>query len=209
MNEGAFGQVRVCQLQRTKDKRAVKIMTKASLSEKHVQEFQNEINLLSEVQHPNIIKVYGSYEDLKRYYIVTDLYQGGELFDFITMEGDSEFKNMNEEESAHIMKQLLTAVNVCHSKNIMHRDIKPENIMLHKTKPGEPRKIYLIDFGTAIKFEKGENETSYAGTAYYIAPEMIRGSYDEKIDVWSCGMIAHLLLTQELPFDLMEMDNEE
>ena len=73
------------------------------------------------------------------------------------------------------MKQLLYAVNFCHSKNIMHRDIKPENIMLHNTKPGEPKKIYLIDFGTARKFEKGVKLTSYAGTAYYIAPEMIMG----------------------------------
>lgn len=116
---------------------------------------------------------------------------------------------MKEADWAHLMKQLLTAVNVCHKKNIMHRDIKPENIMLHKTKPGEPKKIFLIDFGTAIKFKPGKKESSYAGTAYYVAPEMVHASYDEKIDVWACGVVAHLLLTQELPFGLMEMEDED
>lgn len=102
---------------------------------------------------------------------------------------------MKEEDIADIMKQLLTAINVCHSKNIIHRDIKPENIMLHKTAKGEPKKIYLIDFGTAIKFKPGKKETSYAGTAYYVAPEMANGEYDEKVDVWACGIMCHLLLT--------------
>ena len=209
INEGAFGQVRCCKLKRTGDKRAVKILAKSNLSQEHVEEFQNEINLLSEVQHPNIIKVYGSYEDNRYYYIVTDLYQGGELFDFIAGDDISEFENMKEGDIADLMKQLLTAVNVCHSKNIMHRDIKPENIMLHKTKKGDPKKIFLIDFGTGIKFKKGKKETSYAGTAYYVAPEMTNGEYDEKIDLWACGMICHLLLVQELPFGLMEQEDED
>ena len=65
---------------------------------------------------------------------------------------NSEYQNFKEADCADIMKQLLYAINFCHSKNIKHRDIKPENIMLHKTKPGEPKKIYLIDFGTASKF---------------------------------------------------------
>lgn len=116
---------------------------------------------------------------------------------------------MSEAEAADLMKQLLTAVNVCHKKNIMHRDIKPENIMLQNTKAGEPRKIYLIDFGTGKKFKTGKPEHAFAGTAYYVAPEVINESYTEKCDVWSCGMIAHLLLTKQLPFDLMEMEEED
>jgi calcium-dependent protein kinase len=74
-------------MRKTKERRAVKIMTKSNLSLEHLKEFKNEINLLSEVQHPNVIKVYGSYEDAKRYYIVTDLYQGGELFDLVADPG--------------------------------------------------------------------------------------------------------------------------
>lgn len=204
LNRGAFGEVRQCELRKTKARRAVKIMTKAELSVEHVKEFQNEINLLAQVEHPNIIKVYGSYECARRYYIVTDLYQGGELFDLVT---DADLE-MSEAEAAGLMKQLLTAVNVCHAKGIMHRDIKPENIMLHSTKKNEPRKIFLIDFGTAIQYRKGCQESDFAGTAYYVAPEVIHGAYDEKCDVWSCGMIAHLLLTKQLPFDLMEMEEE-
>lgn len=182
-------------------------MTKSNLSLEHLKEFKNEINLLSEVQHPNVIKVYGSYEDAKRYYIVTDLYQGGELFDLVADPGCQ----MSENESADIMKQLLTAIAACHAKNIIHRDIKPENIMLQKKyKKGEKnKKIFLIDFGTALKTKQGTKETNFAGTPYYVSPEMIDKSYDSKTDIWSCGIMAHLLLSKQLPFGLMDLEDED
>lgn len=160
------------------------------------------------MDHPNIIKVYGSYESEKCYFIVTDLYQGGELFELVAGDDENE-EELSEQEVAHLMQQLLVAINVCHTNGVMHRDIKPENIMLHQRKEGEPMKIFLIDFGTARTFKIGALEQDYAGTAYYVAPEVILGSYDEKCDIWSCGMIAHLLLTKELPFDLLNKKEKQ
>lgn len=98
---------------------------------------------------------------------------------------------------------------MCHSNFIMHRDIKPENIMLHNSRKGEPRKIFLIDFGEAKQFLKGMTESDMFGSPHFIAPEVIAKSYTEKADLWSCGMIAHLLLTKQLPFGLSEMEDDE
>jgi calcium-dependent protein kinase len=81
-------------------------------------------------------------------------------------------------------------LNYCHQKNIVHRDLKPENILLDK----DQAKITIIDFGTAMKFVKGEKLTQKFGTPYYIAPEVLKKTYDEKCDIWSIGVIMYLLL---------------
>ena len=76
----------------------------------------------------------------------------------------------------------------------MHRDIKPENIMLHSKKRGEPKKIYLIDFGTGLKYSPGQNQRDFAGTAYYVAPEVLKRKYTKSCDIWSIGVITYILL---------------
>merc|ERR1712147_84005 len=85
-----------------------------------------------------------------------------------------------------------------HSQGIMHRDLKPENILLEDT--FEYYKIKLIDFGESIKFKKGEPITEMVGTPYYIAPEVLKKSYDEKADIWSIGVITFILLSGSPPF---------
>jgi len=89
----------------------------------------NEINILRELDHPNIIKMYEFFEDEKRYYIVTEICKGGELFDEIIARG-----KFTEKDAAILMKQVLSCVNYCHSNNIVHRDLKPENILLEQNK---------------------------------------------------------------------------
>jgi calcium-dependent protein kinase len=95
------------------------------------------------------------------------------------------------------MKQILSAVFYMHQKNVMHRDIKPEN-MLYDI---ESKALKIIDFGTAVKFKNGEKLKGLVGTPYYIAPEVIRGEYEEKCDVWSCGVILYIMLCGYPPFN--------
>jgi calcium-dependent protein kinase len=102
----------------------------------------NEINTLRSLDHPNIVKIYEYFEDEKRFYIVTEHIQGGELFDEIIAKG-----KFNERDAAVLLKQLLSCVCYCHEHNIVHRDLKPENVLLEASK--EFDQIKVIDFGTA------------------------------------------------------------
>ena len=102
------------------------------------------MKILRSLDHPHILKVYEYYEDETHLYIVTELCFGGELFDKII-----EKKRFTEEEAAHIMEQVLSAVVFCHDKGIVHRDLKPENILYATKKPDSLIKV--IDFGTSVE----------------------------------------------------------
>ena len=108
-----------------------------------------------------------------------------------------EKKVFTEQEVASIIQQILKAVGYLHQNKIVHRDIKPENIIFCDRKGFH---LKLIDFGTAQKFRPDQFMIQQYGTPYYMAPEMIKGCYNEKCDIWSCGVILYILLTNEAPF---------
>ena len=99
-----------------------------------------------------------------------------------------------------IISQLISAIIYCHKKGIVHRDLKPENILIDKTTGGDFQ-IKVIDFGTALFFNSETKFHSTTGTSYYIAPEVLLGNYDEKCDIWSCGVILYILLSGCPPFN--------
>jgi calcium-dependent protein kinase len=164
--------------------------------------FLKEIEVLSKLDHPNIIKVFEYYVDNKYYYVVTELASGGELYEQIT-----KIQYYNEKDAATIMQQLLSCVYYLHSKGIVHRDLKPENLMMETDVKGDLT-IKLIDFGAANFYQNSSKEklTLKVGTPYYIAPEVIEKNYDNKCDMWSCGVILFVLLSGYPPFD---GDNDE
>jgi calcium-dependent protein kinase len=91
------------------------------------------------------------------------------------------------------MKQILGAVLYCHENGVVHRDLKPENVLYESSKPGAPLKV--VDFGTSRCFDPNKKMTQKIGTPYYIAPEVLDNNYDEKCDIWSCGVIMYILLS--------------
>lgn len=174
--------------------RAVKVLRKSHMDEDEKRMLFNEINILKEIDHPNIIKMYEFFEDEKRYYLVTEICKGGELFDEILQRG-----KFTERDAAVLMKQVLSCINYCHQNQIVHRDLKPENILLEQNK--EFDQIKIIDFGTSLVYDPNRNLDEKLGTPYYIAPEVLNKNYNEKCDIWSCGVITYILLSGVPPFN--------
>jgi len=96
------------------------------------------------------------------------------------------------------MAQLLSTVSYCHSQGVIHRDLKPENILL--SNKDDSLSIKVADFGSSCLLDKKRKLSGCFGSSYYIAPEVLRNSYDEKCDEWSCGIIMYILLTGKSPY---------
>jgi len=166
------------------------------------------IIVLTQVDHPNIVKFIGSYQDRSNLYIITEKCTGGEVFDRLL-----KLKRFSEQEVVSIATQALHAIAYIHSKNIIHRDIKAENFLYsseprsvlassNHSSPTTPCSIKLIDFGLAVRL-KSDNEilTCVVGSAHYLAPEMIRQQYSKSVDLWSTGVMVYLMLYGRYPFD--------
>lgn len=196
LGAGGFGEVFSCVHKKTGIERAVKKIARSSASaeETNNETVIREFNILKELDHPNILKQIEMLYDDDYYYIVTEVCKGGELLDEIM-----EWGNFTEEDSAALMRHLLGAVNYCHKQGVCHRDLKPDNILLEEHKTLDC--IKLIDFGLARVVEKDVEMNDLAGSIYYIAPEVFKGSHTSKCDVWSCGVIAYILLAGFVPFD--------
>ena len=190
LGHGSYGQVKKVKHKELNEIRAMKITNKKSDSSKY------EIEILKKISHPNITKIFEIFSDSKKYYIIMEFLEGGELFEAITNIG-----SFTEASASKVLKQILSAVYYLHSNHIVHRDLKPENIMLTQKPKNGNYQIKLIDFGTAKIFKPGKKMNKFIGTSYYIAPEVLKERYDEKCDIWSCGVILFILLCGYPPFN--------
>ena len=110
-------------------------------------------------------------------------------------------KYMSEKDAAYIIRQVLSAITYCHSKGVVHRDLKPENVLIDMIQENGKINIKVIDFGTALFLAPQVRLKETMGTPYYIAPEVLKGNYTEKCDVWSIGVILYILLSGSAPFN--------
>ena len=193
IGNGAFSEVRLAESKEVPGNfYAMKIIDKKMLKGKE-KSLENEIYILNQLQHPNIVEIFEVHEDLNKVYLVMELERGGELFDRIIENG-----SYSEKDAAEIVKQILSAVAYMHSKGVVHRDLKVENILYH-TK-GSDSKIMISDFGLSA-MQDTDNMRSACGTLGYIAPEVLsKKPYDKSIDVWSIGVITYILLCGYQPF---------
>ncbi|CAK0822001.1 unnamed protein product [Prorocentrum cordatum] len=195
LGEGAYGAVRMGKHKSTGCSRAIKTIAKDKMS--NVARFKQEIAIMKVMDHPNIIKLYETFEDRRNIYLAMELCKGGELFYRIIDAG-----SFTEAQAAIVMQQMLRAVFYMHGHSICHRDLKPENFIsgfLSKD-PIEKNVLKLIDFGLSCQFKEGEWLRTKAGTPYYVAPQVLTGKYDQACDLWSAGVIMHILLCGYPPF---------
>ncbi|XP_041736882.1 serine/threonine-protein kinase BRSK2-like isoform X3 [Coregonus clupeaformis] len=177
----------------TEQKVAIKIVNREKLSESVLMKVEREIAILKLIEHPHVLKLHDVYENNKYLYLVLEHVSGGELFDYLVKKG-----RLTPKEARKFFRQIISALDFCHSHSICHRDLKPENLLLD-----EKNNIRIADFGMA-SLQVGDSllETS-CGSPHYACPEVIRGEkYDgRRADVWSCGVILFALLVGALPFD--------
>ena len=128
------------------------------------------MEIIQDLDHPNILKMYEFYEDERRYYLVMELCTGGELYDEMVYQHKFE-----EDQACQIITQIIESVAFCHRRGIIHRDLKPENILLDSKRRYNAK---LIDFSSSARLEKNKRFKRLIGTPYYIAPEVLLNEYD-------------------------------
>ncbi|XP_035521513.1 death-associated protein kinase 2 isoform X1 [Morone saxatilis] len=199
LGSGQFAIVKRCREKSTGVEYAAKFIKKrqsrASRRGVRREEIEREVDILQQLQHPNIVALHDVYENRTDVVLILELVSGGELFDFLAQK-----ESLSEEEATQFIKQILDGVQYLHSKRITHFDLKPENIMLLDRNVPLPR-IKLIDFGLAHKLEAGADFKNIFGTPEFVAPEIV--NYEQlglEADMWSIGVITYILLSGASPF---------
>lgn len=190
VGEGTQGSVFKARGKATGTQRAIKKMLKKGKVN------ATEIEIMKRMDHPNIVKLFETFEDRFASYLVMEFCSGGDLFDKIVQQG-----SLSEREAAIVMEQILRAVNYLHRNDVAHRDLKPENFIFSTKAPiAEDNLLKLIDFGIACECGPSTCLKEQLGTPYYMAPQVVTRSYDKKCDIWSCGVIMFTLLSGGVPF---------
>ena len=184
LGKGGYGKVFQVKNKSTNKLYACKKLSKLNI--KNLQKFQNEIEVLMKMDHPNIVKLYEVFESDNSLYLIMEECYGGELFDRILHRINT--NNMyTEREACLLMKQIIGAMEYCHNNGIAHRDLKPENLLYLKEGSEEDNPLKIADFGLSQSFNLKKMLTSKVGTSYYVPPEILAGNYTEKCDIWSAG----------------------
>ena len=197
LGKGGYGKVYEVRNKSTGDIRVCKHLSKLSI--KNLAKFQLEINILINVDHPNIIKLYEIFESQRSLYLIMEQCKGGEVFDRI-IEHIQKKEMYSEKDASIIFMQLMSSVQYCHNQGICHRDLKPENLLYLNEGGEKDNPIKVIDFGLSQIFINRKLSTK-VGTAYYVSPEILKGDYTEKCDIWSAGVILYILLSGDPPFN--------
>ncbi|CAO2197225.1 unnamed protein product [Urochloa humidicola] len=195
LGRGQFGVTSLCTHKATGERFACKTIAKRKLSTKEdVEDVRREVQIMYHLAgQPNIVELKGAYEDKQSVHLVMELCAGGELFDRIIAKG-----KYTERAAASLLRTIVEIVHTCHSLGVIHRDLKPENFLLLSKDENAPLKA--TDFGLSVFFKQGEVFKDIVGSAYYIAPEVLKRSYGPEADIWSIGVILYILLCGVPPF---------
>ncbi|KAH9626255.1 hypothetical protein KSS87_003460 [Heliosperma pusillum] len=195
LGRGQFGVTYLVTHKDTRQLLACKsIATRKLINQDDIEDVRREVQIMHHLTgHRNIVELKGAYEDRHTVHLVMELCAGGELFDRIITKG-----HYSERAAAILFRQIVTVVYNCHSMGVMHRDLKPENFLFLSDTDDSPLKA--TDFGLSVFFKPGEVFRDLVGSAYYVAPEVLRRSYSAEADIWSAGVILYILLSGVPPF---------
>ncbi|KAM4030299.1 aurora kinase A isoform 1-T2 [Anomaloglossus baeobatrachus] len=192
LGKGKFGNVYLAREKQSKFILALKVLFKSQLEKAGVEhQLRREVEIQSHLRHPNILRLYGYFHDTTRVYLILDYAPRGELYREL-----QRFTRFDEQRSATYITELADALLYCHSKKVIHRDIKPENLLL-----GSNGELKIADFGWSVH-APSSRRTTLCGTLDYLPPEMIEGRmHDEKVDLWSLGVLCYEFLVGKPPFE--------
>ncbi|KAM6946897.1 aurora kinase A isoform 1-T2 [Lycodopsis pacificus] len=192
LGKGKFGNVYLAREQQSRFILALKVLFKKQLEKAGVEhQLRREVEIQSHLRHPNILRLYGYFHDSSRVYLILEFAPKGELYSELQRCGC-----FPEARSATYIMELADALDYCHSKKVIHRDIKPENLLL-----GANGELKIADFGWSVHTPSSRRST-LCGTLDYLPPEMIEGkTHDEKVDLWSLGVLCYEFLVGKPPFE--------
>ncbi|OOF92303.1 hypothetical protein ASPCADRAFT_133369 [Aspergillus carbonarius ITEM 5010] len=196
LGKGKFGRVYLAKERSSGFVCALKVLHKSELQQGGVQkQVRREIEIQSNLRHPNVLRLYGHFHDSKRIFLILEFAGRGELYKHLRKE-----HRFPEWKAAQYIAQMAAALKYLHKKHVMHRDIKPENILV-----GIHGEIKISDFGWSVHAPNNRRQTM-CGTLDYLPPEMLKpGSqdnyYSEKVDLWSLGVLTYEFLVGEAPFE--------
>ena len=191
IGNGAFGKVWKVIHINTKKEYCIKTINKRDIIEqKLIKQLNKEISIMYEINHPHSIKLINHFEDEKKIYMIMEYASNGNLFSYMKK------NKLNNETIIQFLRETISIIKYLHSLNIIHRDIKPENLLLDNN-----FRIKLCDYGWATHYNNNEHINTFCGTPEYVAPEIIKKEfYDEKIDIWSIGVLLFEMICNYSPF---------
>jgi PAS domain S-box-containing protein len=192
---GSYGKVKKAYRTDSGNEVAVKILNKKLMNSVELARAFKEIEILSKLQHSNIIQFFDLVETKDRLYLFMEFMKGS-----VTLTQYMETVSLSEDEAKKIFHQIVLAVEYCHKLRVIHRDIKAPNILIRKSE------VKLIDFGLSAIIESGNLQHTFCGSPAYSAPEMLLGNnYAGKpVDIWSLGVLLYLMVSSKLPFDCLQ-----
>jgi len=192
LGSGKFGHVYLAREKTNNFLVAIKVLKKKQLLRNNVEhQLRREIEIQAHLRHKNVLRLYQYFWDEKRIYLVLEYAEFGELYKELRRKG-----RFPEDEASGYIAQIAQALAYCHTKHVIHRDIKPENLLL-----GSNGIIKISDFGWSVHAPSSRRETM-CGTLDYLPPEMVeRRTHDEKVDIWSLGVLCYEFLDGDPPFE--------
>jgi serine/threonine protein kinase len=196
LGAGSFGRVLLVQHKITQAKYAIKAIDKrnqANYEERRY--FRREIEIMYRVHHPNVVKLFGHFEDNTYCYFIMEYIPGGNIYSLVPK---NNIRQINTQQIASIMKDVISAVYFLHHMHpkIVHRDIKPENVLLDQGMVAK-----LTDFGWSNYMQGDMKRTTVCGTPVYLAPEIINNQgHDEHVDIWCIGVLLFELMAGYSPW---------
>ncbi|EDW96910.1 MAP/microtubule affinity-regulating kinase 3 [Drosophila yakuba] len=193
LGKGNFAKVKLAIHLPTGREVAIKLIDKTTLNTIARQKLHREVMIMKMLNHPNIVRLFQVIESERTLYLVMEYVSGGELFDHLVKNG-----RMQERDARVLFRQLVSAIEYCHSKSIVHRDLKAENLLLD-----QHMKMKIADFGFSTTFDPKTQLETFCGSPPYAAPELFRGKKysGPEVDSWSLGVVLYTLVSGSLPFD--------